>query len=183
MVQTAFKNNVYAGQFAYNKPYSVARFNKKDGSGSTFQIPRGFLIAKDPALTTKDTMYISKAASVRPFAICIGSNYFKTSGVGYPMTSNDLTVIGAKDTDTQVVALYVGEVPVYIDGVVQHNSPVMPSDGSGSNVLGHLMAWNGSDEKAVVGNYLGLPGQRDGRYLATATPNAIGTIGWIQLTP
>lgn len=183
MVQTAFKNNVYAGQFAYNKPYSVQRYNKTVGSGVNFEMTRGFLIAKDPALTTQDKMFIAKAASVKPFAIVIGSNYRKNSGVGYPMTSNDLNVVGAKDTDPQVVGLYVGEVPVYIDGVVEPNSPLMPSDGQGSNVLGHLMAWDESDEEAKVGNYLGLPGQRDGVYLSTATPNAIGTIGWLQITP
>lgn len=183
MVQTAFKNYVYAGQFAYNKPHAVSRFNKTTGTGTNFEMARGFLIAKDPALTTQDKMFIAKALSVKPFAIVIGSNYMTKSGVAYPMTSNDMTVIGAKDSDAQVVGLYQGEVPVYFDGVIQPNSPVMPSDGAGSNVLGHLMAWDEQDEAAKVGNFLGLPGQRDGKYLATATPDAIGTIGWLQITP
>jgi hypothetical protein len=182
MSQTGFINFNRAGQFAYNKPHRVGRVKAIGGSGAAFEIYIGAILAHDPAVTTPVAAEIAKANSVFPFWQALGVEYKKNAGVGYPMAQNDLSLLAKLDTQTSVKVLVMGETLAFFDGIVQPNTPVQVVDGTGGTILGHLKQAAKTDGTKITGRFLGLPGQ-DGKYIAAATPNAIGTLGWLALYP
>jgi len=150
------------------------------------EIARGFLMAFDPADTTKKELVIAKATAEKPFYFCIGYALKPVAGTdNFFMTDTNFTVVGALQSDPKVNALYSGNVAGFIDGIVQPGQQLMPADGStthggSAEVLGHMKAWDGSNRKTICGIYLGRVGQSDGKWVATATTDVIGTIGKIQ---
>ena len=186
MVQTAFTNYDIAGSFEPFPHPNTNQVNKKfttDPTVTTFDIPRGFLISKDPADTTPTQWIVAKAASIRPFAMAFGYALKLLGGQSYILVDSQFqTPFAAVNTDTQVPACHYGICTMYIDGVVQPDDFVMPADGStthGGNpeVLGHVKKWNGSNRNTICGKYQHLIGQSGGKYLKTATPDLIGTLG------
>jgi hypothetical protein len=182
MSQTGFINFNRAGQFAYNKPHRVSRVKAVGGSGTTFEIYIGAILANDPAVTTPTDVKIAPANALQPFFQALGPEYKKTAGVTYPVGQNDVSILAKLDTQTSVKVLVMGETLAFFDGVVNPEQPVVVVDGTGGTILGHLKQGAKSDGNKIVGRFLGLPGQ-DGKYIAAPTPNAIGTLGWLALYP
>src|SRR5215510_2773058 len=100
MSQTGFINYNRAAQFAYNKPHRVTRVKMAGGSGSTFEVYIGAMLANDPAVTTPTDVTIAKANAVQPFYQALGVEYKKNTGVTYPVAQNDLTLLEKLDTKT-----------------------------------------------------------------------------------
>src|SRR5215510_3741921 len=171
MSQTGFINYNRAAQFAYNKPHRVDRVKAAGGSGTTFEIAYGLILAHDPAVTTPINFEVAKANSVRPFVQALPVEY-KRGTQTYPMSQNDLTLLAKLDTQTSVKVLREGETLAWFDGVIQPNTPAIVVDGTGGTILGHLKQGAKTDGTKIAGTFLGLPG-RDGKYIAAPTPNAI----------
>lgn len=187
MSQISFINNEIAGGFEpFPKPMT-RQVNKKfaNDTNTTHEWIRGYLYAKDPAETTTQAEYVlAKATSKKQFCVSVDTRRKGLSGIpnGYITNDADFTLLGALETDPLTLALFSGIVCMYIDGVVNPGEQVMPSNGSGSNVLGHVMRWNKSDERQIVGTYLQRIGQSGGKWLKTSTPDAIGTLAkvWVE---
>lgn len=187
MVQTAFTNYDIAGAFEpFPKP-RTRQINKKFTTNpltTTFDIRRGFLLAKDPDDTTKTEYVIAEADAERPFCMAYGYALKQLTGQTYILTDSAFDVFAALNTDTQVPVLDYGVATMYIDGVVQPDDFVMPSDGTTAHsavtgVLGHVQKWDGSNRKTICGVYEGLIGQSGGKYIKTATTDVTGTLGKI----
>src|SRR5262245_61132291 len=155
MVQTAFTNYDIAGAFEpFPKP-RTRQINKKFTTNpltTTYDMRRGFLISKDPADTTKTEYIVAKATSERPFGMAFGYALKQLTGQTYLLIDSQFDVFAALNTDTQVPILDYGVATMYVDGVVQPDDFVMPSDGTTSHggnagVLGHVQKWDGSNRK------------------------------------
>jgi len=149
------------------------------GSG-THKFLRGLVCSKDPADTTKDKFIIALAAAVKPFVIASG--YQWQPGTGYLLTDAQGNVVSALETDPAFSAIYAGEVLLEFDNICQVGDKVMPSAGNqgGTAALGHVQKWDGVSVETKIGEFLGLPGQRTGKY--SAGPTALGSLGWVDLT-
>lgn len=185
MVQTAFTNYDHAGAFEpFPKPIT-GQINKKfttDPTATTYDIFNGALISKDPADTTKTTWIVAKAASERPFSMAHGYELKQIASQTYILQDSAFDVFAALNTSVQVPYCSFGICTMYIDGIVQPDDFVMPSDGTTAHsavtgVLGHVQLWDGSNRKTICGQYKGLIGQSGGKYLKTATTNVTGTLG------
>jgi len=185
MVQTAFINYDHAGAFEpFPKPITN-QVNKKFTTNpltTTYDFRNGFLISLDPADTTKTAWIIAKATSERPFAMTFGYELKQIASQTYILQDSAFDVFAALNTSSQTPALHFGVATMFIDGIVQPGAFVMPSDGTTAHsavtgVLGHVMAWDGSNRKTICGQYQGLIGQSGGKYLKTATTDVTGTLG------
>jgi hypothetical protein len=185
----AFVNNEIAGAFEpFPKPIT-RQVNKKFDStaGTDKEWIRGFIYAKDPAdLTTQTEYVLAKATAKKPFVVSVDTRRKAVSGTSYLQSGNDFTNLGALQSDPLTNALFYGYVCVYVDGIVKPDNPVMPSDGTTTHtgvagVLGHVQAWDGVSERAIVGKYLSRIGQSGGKWIRTATPDVTGTLAKIWI--
>lgn len=149
-----------------------------DPQVTTYDILRGLILSKDPTDTTKDKFIVAPTSGSpkRPFVVARGKT-FKVAANVYVIADSNLTYYAALNTDQRVKVGYRGTYILYVDGIVQPFAPVMPS----TAVAGHVMAWDGVDPDEIVGYYQGLTGQRDGKYLATASPSGNGTLGVVSM--
>jgi hypothetical protein len=189
MVQTAFTNYDHAGAFEpFPKPITD-QVNKKFTTNpltTTYDFLNGFLISKDPADTTKTEWIIAKATSVRPFAMTYGYELKQVTAGSYILTDNAFAIFSALNTSPKTPALHQGVACMYIDGIVQPDDFLMPSDGTTSHsavtgVLGHLQLWDGVSRATICAQYQGLIGQSGGKYLRTATLNTTGQLARVYL--
>jgi len=189
MVQIAFTNYDHAGAFEpFPKPITN-QVNKKfttDPLVTTYDLYNGCLIAKDPDDTTKTEWVVAEADAERPFAMAFGYELKQLTGQTYILTDSAFGIFAALNTSPQVPALHFGVATMFIDGIVQPDGFVMPSDGSTSHtavpgVLGHVQAWDGSNRKTICGQYKHLIGQSGGKYLKTATLDTTGQLGRVFL--
>lgn len=183
----AFVNNEIAGGFEpFPKPMT-RQVNKKFDStaGTDKEWIRGYLYAKDPDETTTQAEYVvAEADSVKQFCVSVDTRRKALSGIpnNYIWNDGDFSLLGALQSDPLTLALFSGIVCMYIDGVVNPGEQVMPSNGAGQNVLGHVMRWDDNNERQVVGTYLARIGQSGGKWIRTSTPDAIGTLAkvWVE---
>jgi hypothetical protein len=169
---------------------TTRQINKKfDTTANTnLEWNRGFLVAYDPAVTTKNEYIIAKATAEKPFYVSIGYALKQITGQSYIVSDQQFTLLGALQSDPLANALFEGVVNMPIDGIVQPGQQVMPADGTTSHsavtsVLGHVQAWDGSNRKTIVGVYLGKIGQSGGRWTRTATTDVTGSLGKVQVLP
>ena len=172
-----FTNYVRAGQFHYGKYPTVERKKAAGGSGSTFEIPIGLVLAKDPGLTTTELVGIAKANAKRPFFVSLGDEFKTNSGIAYPIGTNNLTDLAKKDTQTSVKVLSKGYVAILVDGVCLPDDPLVVTDGTGGTILGHLKAGTLADGDKIFGRFISLPGN-DGAHNVRASTSAIGQVAW-----
>ncbi len=185
----AFTNYDIAGAFEPFPSPIRSQVNKKfttDPAVTTYELYNGCLLAHDPDDTTKTEFVVAENDSERPFAMAFGDSLKQISTVNYLFVDSHFTKVAALNTDKQVPVLHYGIATMYIDGVVQPDAWVMPSDGTTQHggvagVLGHVQAWNGSDRKTICGIYRGLIGQSGGKYRKTATLDVTGQLGKIFL--
>lgn len=189
MVQTAFTNYDHAGAFEpFPKPITN-QVNKKFTTNSlttTYDIRNGFIISKDPADTTKTAWIVAIATSVRPFAMAFGYELKQIASQTYILQDSAFDVFAALNTSVQTPACHFGVCTMLVDGIVQPDDFVMPSDGTTAHsavtgILGHVMKWDGSNRATIVGQYIGQIGQSGGKYLKTATLDTTGQLGKVFL--
>ena len=189
MVQIAFTNYDHAGAFEpFPKPITN-QVNKKfttDPLVTTYDLYNGCLIAHDPDDTTKTEWVVAEADAERPFAMAFGYELKQLTGQTYILTDSAFGIFAALNTSPQVPACHFGIATMYIDGIVQPDEFVMPSDGTTAHsavtgVLGHVQKWDGSNRKTICGQYKHLIGQSGGKYLKTATLDKTGQLGRVFL--
>jgi len=182
MTQEAFINNDSPGSFEPFPKATTRQVNKKfdTTTGTDKQWIRGYVYANDPDDTTKKEYVVAEADSERPFYVSIGYALKQLSGQTYITTDSQFSILGALQSDPLANALFEGVATLYIDGVVQPGGQVMPSDGTTTyggipGVLGHVMEWDGSNRKQIIGVYTGKIGQSGGKWTRTATADVVAS--------